>query len=594
MPSHSRMPKPSTSQPASSLKWVLGYLMREKIIFIPSLAALFITAGLSLAFPYFLGKLIGGPSDALANQLDPQEVLARSDTIILQLLAVLAIQAVVAFFRVQGFIRSGESALNRLRADLFAHLVRLPMSFFQEQRSGALSNRISADLGVVRDTLLNTIPQAVRQSVILIGGLTFIFVASWKLSLIMLACIPIVVLAIAFFGRRVKQYSKAAQDSLADAGIVVEETVQSIADVKAFTNETYETTRYQSALDSFLHVTCRGAKNRAAFLSFIIFALFGTISFVAWHGARMLATGQITWENFAYFILFSIFVGASLGSFPEIISQLQHTAGATDRLRNLIEQPTERRHGTTNIRLTGEISFKNIHFGYPSRPEANVLNNLSFDVPSGARIAIVGPSGAGKSTIFSLILGLNQPTLGTIHFDGTDASSIDLLELRHHIAIVPQEVLLFGGTIRENIEYGLPGASLDAIQAAAIQANAHEFISTLPDGYETPVGPRGTKLSGGQRQRIAIARAILANPSILLLDEATSALDSESERLVNEALERLMQGRTCIVIAHRLSTVRHADHILVLNHGQLVESGSHQSLLDQNGTYRLLVETQLM
>ena len=594
MLSHPPMSAPQSTKPPSSLRWVLGYLMREKRVFLPSLVALFITAGLSLAFPYFLGKLIGSPSDALANQLDPADVLAQSNTIVLQLLGVLALQAVVAFFRVQGFIRSGESALNRMRADIFAHLVRLPMAFFQEQRAGALSNRVSADLGVVRDTLLQTVPQAVRQSVILVGGLIFIFVASWKLSLIMLSCVPVVVLAIAFFGRRVKRYSKAAQDSLAEAGTVIEETVQGIADVKAFTNESFEAKRYGSALDAFLAVTCRGAKNRAAFLSFIIFALFGTISFVAWHGARMLATGQISWENFAYFILFSIFVGASLGSFPEIISQLQQTAGATERLRALVDEPAERSGGEPADGLTGALSFVGVGFQYPSRPGVDVLDALDFEVAAGSRLAVVGPSGAGKSTVFSLILGFNQPTCGSIRFDGIDAATLDLAALRRRIAIVPQEVLLFGGTIRENIEYGCPGATAGEIREAAAQANAHEFVAALPEGYDTLVGPRGTKLSGGQRQRIAIARAILADPTVLLLDEATSALDAESERLVNEALERLMHGRTSIVIAHRLSTVRHADRILVLNHGRLAEAGTHDELIAHDGTYRLLVETQLV
>jgi ATP-binding cassette subfamily B protein len=572
----------------------MGYLMREKRVFIPSMVALFVTAGLSLAFPLFLGKLIGGPTDALANQMDPAEVLRRSDTIVLQLLGVLALQAMVAFFRVQGFIRSGESALNRMRADIFAHLVRLPMAFYQEQRSGALSNRVSADLGVVRETLLQTVPQAVRQSVILIGGLIFIFVASWKLSLIMLASVPVVVVAIAIFGRRVKRYSKAAQDSLAEAGTVIEETVQGIADVKAFTNESFEASRYQRALDAFLAVTCRGAKNRAAFLSFVIFALFGTISFVAWYGARMYATGQINWENFAHFILFSIFVGASLGSFPEIISQLQQTAGATERLRALVEEPAERAGGEDAAGLTGSLAFENVGFHYPSRPGVDVLDAVGFTVAAGSRLALVGPSGAGKSTIFSLILGFNTPARGRILFDGRDAASLDLMALRQRIAIVPQEVLLFGGSISENIEYGRPGATIEEIRAAAAKANAHDFIADLPEGYDTLVGPRGTKLSGGQRQRVAIARAILADPILLLLDEATSALDSESERLVNEALERLMQGRTSIVIAHRLSTVRHADRILVLNHGRLVESGTHDELVARGGTYRLLVETQLV
>lgn len=588
------MPDPHPKKSISSHRWILGYLMQEKAIFLPSLFALFFTAMLSLAFPWFLKELIGNPADAIKNGVDPQAVLAKSNRVVLELVAVLALQAFIAFFRVQGFIRSGESALNRLRHDLFAHVVRLPMSFFQEQRAGALSNRISSDLGVVRDTLLNTVPQAVRQTVILIGGLIFIFVASWKLSLIMLGSVPIVVLAIAFFGRKVRGYSKAAQDSLAEAGMVIEETVQGIADVKAFTNEPFEGNRYDRALKSFFGVTLRGAKSRAAFLSFIIFALFGTIAFVAWYGARMLATGEISSGNFVSFILFSIFVGASLGSFPEIISQFQQTSGATERLRELLDENPERTDGDANVKLQGVLAFENLSFQYPSRPDVRVLDDLSFTVEPGQRVALVGPSGAGKSTTFSLILGFNEPESGQVVFDGRAASSLSLNTLRSQIAIVPQEVLLFGGTIRENIEYGKPGAQLEEIIAASKLANSHDFISQLPEGYETLVGPRGTKLSGGQRQRIAIARAILADPRILLLDEATSALDSESERLVNEALERLMQGRTSLVIAHRLSTVRHADKILVFNHGKIVESGTHEELIARDGTYRLLVETQLV
>jgi ATP-binding cassette subfamily B protein len=578
----------------SSNRWILGYLMREKAVFLPSLLALLFTALLSLAFPYFLKELVGNPSDALRRSVDPALILERSNRIVLELLAVLGLQAVVAFFRVQGFIRSGESALNNLRSDLYRHMLRLPMSYFHEQRAGALSNRISSDLGVVRDTLLNTVPQAVRQSVILVGGLIFIFISSWKLSLIMLSSVPVVVLAVAFFGRKVRAYSKSAQDSLAEAGTVIEETVQGMADVKAFANEDFESRRYGSALERFFHVASRGARSRAAFLAFIIFALFGTISMVIWQGARMLATEQITWTNFASFILFSIFVGASLGSFPEIVSQLQQTSGATERLRELLDAKPERADGDDQAVLRGAVEFDRVSFRYPSRPDVRVLDDLSFAVQPGQRVALVGPSGAGKSTVLSLILGFGDPAAGRILFDGREAAEISLRAIRSQMAIVPQEVLLFGGTIRENVGYGKTGATEDEIREACRLANAMEFIERLPEGMETVVGPRGVKLSGGQRQRIAIARAILANPRILLLDEATSALDSESERLVNEALERLMQGRTSIVIAHRLSTVRHADRILVFNQGRIVESGTHDEMVAHAGMYRLLVETQLV
>jgi ABC-type multidrug transport system fused ATPase/permease subunit len=308
----------------------------------------------------------------------------------------------------------------------------------------------------------------------------------------------------------------------------------------------------------------------------------------------MYAMNEITWENFSYFALFSIFVGASLGSFPEIISQLQQTAGATDRLRDLLDAAPERSDGDDKVLLSGALAFEDLAFRYPSRPDVRVLENLSFAVEPGQRVALVGPSGAGKSTAFSLILGFNDPESGRVLFDGISASDLSLQAIRSQIAIVPQEVLLFGGTIRENIEYGKPGALLEEVHEAARLANAWDFVDSMPAGFDTVVGPRGTKLSGGQRQRIAIARAILANPRILLLDEATSALDAESERLVNEALERLMKGRTSLAIAHRLSTVRHADCILVFNHGHIVESGNHDELIQRDGIYRFLVETQLV
>ena len=581
-------------KPISSHRWVLQYLMKEKLVFFLSLTALFLTAILSLAFPWYLKELIGNPADALRQGISPAEVVAKSNHNVLLLVSILAVQAVIAFFRVQGFIRSGEAALNHLRRDIFGHLVKLPVRFFQEQRAGSLSNRVSADLGIVRDTLLNAVPQAVRHTVILVGGLFFIFLASWKLSLIMLGSVPIVVLAIAIFGRKVRKYSRSAQDALEDASSVIEETTQSIADVKAFGNEDFEEKRYDRALNAFYDVTVRGARQRAAFLSFIIFALFGTIAFVTWFGARMYANGEIDWKNFAAFILFSIFVGASLGSFPEIVSQFQQSAGATERLREILDTPVERVGGDMGVIINGSLGFKRVNFHYPSRPDVEVLRDVDFQVEPGQRIALVGPSGAGKSTVFSLILGFHHPQGGKILFDRQDSAEIALPCLRAQTAIVPQEVMLFGGTILENIEYGNPGATREQIAAIANMANAHDFISKLPEGYDTIVGPRGTKLSGGQRQRIAIARAILANPRLLLLDEATSALDSESERLVNEALERLMEGRTSLVIAHRLSTVRHADNILVFSHGRIIESGKHEELIAKGGTYKLLVEPQLL
>lgn len=575
------------------LKWVLSYLRPHARVFVPSLLALFITAGLALAFPWFMKELFGGAMAGLREGRTAAEVVAEADRLILALLAVLGVQAVIAFFRVQGFIRSGEAALNDMRQDLFAHLLKLPVSFFQEHRSGALSNRVSGDLGTVRETIMNTVPQAARQFVILVGAMVMVIFSSWKLALIMLGSVPLVVLAVAIAGKRVRGHSKAAQDALADSGVVIEESVQGVADVKAFNNEALEETRYRSALDRFYEITLRGALARASFLAFVIFVMFGTIAAVTWLGVRMLVDGHMDEKDFSGFILYSVFVGASLGAVPELVSQVQAMSGATDRLREIMGEKSECSGGGEKLRPQGALAFENVSFRYPTRPDHAVLDGVDFTIEPGQRVALVGPSGAGKSTVFSLILGFYRPESGRVCFDGRDAAELDLWALRQGIAVVPQEVMLFGGTILENIGYGRPGATREEIMEAARLANAHEFIESRPEGYDTAVGPRGVKLSGGQKQRIAIARAILADPRILLLDEATSALDAESERLVNEALERLMKGRTSLVIAHRLSTVRHADRILVMQQGRVVEAGTHGELMELDGTYRLLVKTQL-
>ena len=571
-----------------------SYLGKYRKIFIPSVIALFLTGALSLAFPYFLGSLIGSPQEAMKDGLDTGVVSSEINRVVSTLLIILCIQAIVAYWRVRGFIKAGESALCDLRQDVFARLVRLPMPWFMERRTGEVGSRFAADLAILQETLITTIPQMVRQSVIFIGGMIFIFVASVKLSLFMLAMIPVVVLVVAIVGRKIRKWSKNAQDQLAQSNIVAEEVVQGIADVKAYSNEGFEEERYRGALDQFLATVIEGSKARARFVSFIIFILFGTISVVVWFGAGMLTKGEITSEQFTHFILFSIFVGASLGSLPDIMSQLQKTQGATERIREILDHEIEDDRALGSEELSGSMSAKDLVFAYPSRKETKVLNGVNFEIQAGERVAVVGPSGGGKSTIFSLLLGFYEGNEGEIFFDGQASGEIPVASRRAAMAVVPQEVLLFGGSIRENIEYGRPGASEEEIKAAAEKANAHGFIDAFPEGYEALVGPRGVKLSGGQRQRIAIARAVLADPKILLLDEATSALDSESERLVQEALEQLMKGRTSLIIAHRLATVKEADKILVLNEGRIVESGSHSDLMQQEGTYRLLAETQLL
>lgn len=590
---------PRTEKKSRKIDWkktfgLYHYLGKYRQIFIPSVAALFLTGALSLAFPYFLGSLIGSPQEAMANGVEPEAVSSRINRVVGTLLTILCIQAFVAYWRVRGFIKAGESALCDLRQDVFARMVRLPMPWFMEQRAGEVGSRFSADLGILQETLITTIPQMVRQSVTFIGGMIFIFIASVKLSLFMLAMIPVVVLVVAIVGRKIRKWSRDAQDQLAQSNVIAEEAVMGIADVKAYSNEGFEEKRYRSALDEYLATTIRGSKARAMFVGFIIFILFGTISVVVWFGAGMMAEGQISSEEFTRFILFSIFVGASLGSLPDIMSQLQKTQGATERIREILNHELEDDRSSQGVTLTGAIAAKDLVFAYPSRKGTNVLKGVNFEVKAGERIALVGPSGGGKSTIFSLLLGFYDGDAGVVSFDGKAAGEISVSDRRAAMAVVPQEVLLFGGSIRENIAYGRPGASDEEIMEAAKKANAHDFIDAFPEDYDSLVGPRGVKLSGGQRQRIAIARAVLADPKILLLDEATSALDSESERLVQEALDDLMKGRTSIIIAHRLATVKGADKILVLKNGAIVESGSHDELLQKKGTYQMLADTQLL
>ena len=572
-----------------------GYLDRYRGVFLPSLVALFVTAALSLAFPYYLSSLIGSPSEAFrSGEVDVEAVSAKINTTVLTLIGILGLQAFISYWRVRGFIKAGESALNDIRRDVFSKLLRLRVEFFQSHRAGELSGRVAADLGVLRETLLTTVPQLARQTVILVGGLVFIFIFSWKLSLFMLAMIPVVVLAVAIFGRKVRGYSTAAQDSMAESTVVVEESVSGIAEVKAYSNEEFEEARYGKSLSDYLGVVQKGARVRAGFLAFIIFVLFGTIAVVAWFGAGMLANEEIGTREFTGFILFSVFVGASLGSFPEIISQVQKANGATERLREILGEEPEKESGDATDSLSGEVVARDLKFSYPSRKDVAVLDGVSFEAKAGDRIAFVGPSGGGKSTLFSLLLGFYEADGGELLLDGWSVEELSLGTRRGAMALVPQDVLLFGGSILENISYGRPSASEEEVREAAQKAHAHEFIEGFPEGYATLVGPRGVKLSGGQRQRIAIARAILADPKILLLDEATSALDSESERLVQEALEELMKGRTSLIIAHRLGTVKNADRIYVLQGGKIVENGRHDELIAAGGTYRVLAETQLL
>ncbi len=566
---------------------IFQYAGNHKWKFYVGLIFLLLTGGTALAFPKLMGMLI----DCVKNKDNAQANFIASGLVV-----ILFLQSIFSFFRLSLFVNFTENTLANLRLALYSNLVKLPMTFFSQKRVGELNSRISSDITQIQDTLTSTIAEFLRQFILIIGGVALLANESFKLTLLMLSVVPLVAVAAVIFGRFIRKYSKKVQDQVAESQVIVEETMQGISIVKAFANEWYEIARYNGKIKEIVKIAIKGGKYRGYFASFIIFCLFGAIVAVVWFGVRLSISGEMSVGQLISFVLYSTFVGASFGGIAELYAQIQKAVGATERVFELLEEIPEKinssESGAEEI-LKGNVSFKNVAFYYPSRKEIQVLKEVSFNANFGQKIAIVGPSGAGKSTIASLLLRFYDINGGEISIDGKNIYDYDLETLRGNMSIVPQDVILFGGTIRENIAYGKPNATEDEIIKAAKQANAYQFIKGFPEKFETIVGERGIKLSGGQRQRIAIARALLKNPSILILDEATSSLDSESEKLVQEALEILMEGRTSIIIAHRLSTIRSADQIIVLDDGTIKEQGTHQELIAlENGIYKNLSNLQ--
>lgn len=549
---------------------------------------LILSSAANLALPKFLGDLVDTTKSEQAFENIQQTSLI--------LLGILVAQAVVSFFRVVLFVNVTEKTLASLRQATYEHLIKLPLSFFNKRRVGELNSRISADISTLQETFTTTLAEFIRQLIIIIGGIAILLVSSTKLTLFMLAIVPVVMIVAVVFGKFIRRYSKKVQGEVAESNTVVEETLQGIFNVKAFANEFLEIQRYRTKTRQVAKTGMKGGKYRGAFSSFIILGLFGAIVAVIWQGVNMIAAGEIATGQLFSFVIYSAFIGGSIGGMADVYAKIQKAIGATEELLEIFEEPTEELSDpqmSRSAKLQGLLEFKNIKFAYPSRPDAQVLSDISFTAQPGEQVAIVGPSGAGKSTLVSLIFQFYKPHEGQILFDGKDADEFALSELRHQMAVVPQDVFLFGGSIRENLRYGNPKATDKQLMEAAQKANAWDFIKEFGEGLDTLVGERGVQLSGGQRQRVAIARALLKNPRILILDEATSALDSESERLVQEALHALMKGRTSIVIAHRLSTIRRASQILVLDKGKIVETGNHESLMAKNdGLYKGLSELQ--
>ncbi|PKP53261.1 MAG: multidrug ABC transporter ATP-binding protein [Bacteroidetes bacterium HGW-Bacteroidetes-1] len=567
---------------------LLRYVLPRKYAFFGGLFALSISSLTTLAFPMLLGDLL--------NQANPEASLQRINTIALVLMGIFAINAVFAYLRIYWFELVTQNMLASLRQTTYNHIIRLPMSFFSQHRVGELNSRISADISVLQETFTFTLAQFIRQIITIIGGVILLSFISVKLTMFMLAFVPIVAVGARFFGKHIRKVSKNTQGQVAQSNIIVEETLQGIANVKAFANESFEDTRYKFSTDQVINIAIKGAKIRAMFISLIVFSLFATIVGVIWYGVYLVNKGEgMAAGDLFKFILYTVFIGASISGLADLYSQVQKAVGATESLMGLLDESPEFKDVTESgceMEIQGDVEFEGLGFSYPSRPETEVLHDISFRVEKGQKIALVGVSGAGKTTLTALLFRFYDPQKGRILFDGIPSDEIHPVCLRKQMAIVPQEVILFGGSITENIAYGKPDASSDEIKKAAERANAIEFIESFPEDFDTLVGERGVQLSGGQRQRIAIARAILRDPKILILDEATSALDNVSEGLVQTALNSLMKNRTSIIIAHRLSTIRDADKIVVLDQGRVVETGTHEELiLKESGIYFKLRQT---
>jgi len=564
------------------------YVLRYRGMIAAALAALIVSAAATLAVPLAVRRMI----DVGFSGVEPGLVDKYFATL-LGVGFILALASAARFYCVNWL---GERVVADIRADIFRHLTGLSPAFYETAHSGEVMSRLTADTTQIKAAASTTISQALRNLVILVGAVAMMIVTSPKLSLLVLIAIPIIVLPLFAYGRAVRSLSREAQDSLAHASAYASESLTQVRVLQAFTHERAAATRFAGAVERAFGAAKARTKARAGLTALAIFLVFASVVGILWYGAQDVLAGTMTGGRLGQFVLYAVFAAAATGELSEVWGEINQAAGSAERLGELLAVQSVIKSPSQPVPLRepprGEIAFRDITFHYPSRPAISALAGVSFRAKKGERVAIVGPSGAGKTTIFALLLRFYDPQKGTVSVDGVPVSQADLHALRSRFAIVPQEPALFADTVAANIGYGVGEASRAEIEKAARAAFAHDFIAALPQGYDTMLGEGGVTLSAGQRQRIAVARAVLRDAPILLLDEATSALDSESETLVQRALDAIMQGRTTLVIAHRLATVTRADRILVLDQGRLVEEGTHQSLLGNGGIYARLAELQ--